>query len=93
MTQTQVDLLAQRQAERHRIEQHYAAQAREHAERHGLSLTCQDKPREQHGTCVGLGDATGISLQSRARRERTNSGLGCLCTCHDDEARGKEATV
>jgi hypothetical protein len=60
--------LEQRQARR----QAYIDRAVESAKKAELSLTCQDKPVELHGTCAGLRAAGG-------------GGLGCLCTCHDAE--------
>lgn len=53
--------------------QQYVDQAVAAARLRGLTLTCAEKPREWHGTCLGLDAAY-------------NDGLGCLCPCHDVQA-------
>lgn len=65
-TRTRRNLLAERQAKR----QQHIDDATARAKLLGLSLTCQSKPFEWHGTCTGLDG-------------QMNGGLGCLCPCHD----------
>jgi hypothetical protein len=76
------ELLAARREARSRAARAYAENARVSAARHGLSLTCQDKPVELHGTCIGLRPQKG-SIPSGVHGGRINEGLGCLCPCHD----------
>ena len=79
---TAAELLDARQQAHDAALANYLEQAREKAARHGLSLTCQDKPLGQHSTCIGLNAVRGGG--------RINNGLGCLCECHDEQLR--EAT-
>lgn len=76
------ELLAARREARARAERAYIERAKASAARHGLSLTCQDKPVDQHGTCIGLRPQS-KSLSRGIQDGPINNGLGCLCTCHD----------
>jgi hypothetical protein len=75
---TAAELLAARCDARTRAEQRYTERARVESAKYGLSLTCQDKPVEWHGTCVGL-------QAPKNAAGPINDGLGCLCPCHDPE--------